>query len=223
IIFRDNLKELFSKMDFNYSVDVPVSDSGFAGKGNEIVSVKIQPYEKITCTLDCITEKLVVSGKGPLYIPAGCYDAYFSVRNLFTKGHTQDDAWTPYISDIVIENGITQLCEDNFENEGINSISIPKSVKKIEKGCFGTLADDEKSTLEVYYAGSKADWDKIKIGKYNEILTKGNIHFTENVSADNEMDENSSNTSYIVLGVSAVAVIVCAAAIVFVVKKKKNK
>lgn len=230
IIFRDNQKELFSKMDFNYSVNVPKSDSGFAGKGNEIVSVKIQPDEKITCTLDCITEQLVVSGNGPLYIPSNYYDAFFSVSRLFTVGTGQDDTWMPKIKDIVIENGITKLCEYNFDDI-YNSVVIPKSVTEIEENCFGEDWDDqeaienyreaENKKMDVYYEGSKEDWDKIKIGDLNGELINGNIHYNSDKINAYNIDKEPSNTVIIAVCISAV-VLIAAVAGTIVIKKKKN-
>ena len=224
IIIRDNQNELFSKLEFNYSVDVPKSDESLsANAGNEFETVEILPYKKISCTFNYITDELVISGEGSLYMPIYVYDTNCSVSRLFLSGYDEDNLKIAHIRDVVIENGITKLCEGNFEHEGLNSITIPKSIKKIEESCFGTLADDEKSTLEVFYEGTKEDWDKIKIGKWNEMLTKGNIHFSENASTDNEKADISQNTTYIALGISVAVVMISAATVVFVVKKKKNK
>lgn len=228
IKFRDNLKGLFDKMNFNYSVEVPESESGFEGKGNETVSVKIMPDKKITCTLDCITEKLVVSGKGNLYLSPESYDANFSVSSLFTRGYDQDDAWTPYISDIVIEDGITKLCEYNF-NSVYNSVVIPKSVTEIEENCFGSHSDNieavdniresDNKKMNVYYEGSAEEWSRIKIGDYNDDLVNANINC--GYSVNNEIGK-SSGTPVVVLTVSAVALF-CAATAIILTKKKKNK
>ncbi len=52
IIFRDNQNELFSKLEFRYSVDVPESDKSLSGNaGNEIETVKILPDKKYPASL----------------------------------------------------------------------------------------------------------------------------------------------------------------------------
>ena len=224
IIFRDNQKELFSEMNFNYSVDVPQSDSGFSGRGNEIVEVKTDSGLK--CKLNCITEELVVSGQGSLQISSGPYSDITTVSGLFRRGNGQDDTWTPYISDIVIEEGITKICENNFVGV-YNSVVIPKSVTKIEPNSFGSLNDNyresENKKMDVYYAGSEADWNKIEIGDMNDELINGNLHFAEeNAAAGNSM-EKSPYTVYIIAGALAAVLLIAVVFVLIVIKRKKNK
>ncbi|MDE5670833.1 MAG: hypothetical protein K2I14_05160, partial [Eubacterium sp.] len=220
IIFRDYQKELFSEMNFNYSVDVPQSDSDFSGRGNEIVEVKTDSGLK--CKLNCITEELVVSGRGSLQISSGPYSDFTTVSSLFRRGTGQDDTWTPYISDIVIEEGITKICENNFVGV-YNSVVIPKSVTKIEPNSFGSLNDSyresENKKMDVYYAGSEAEWNKIEIGDMNDELINGNLHFNfENVETGNAIKKSQ----YIIVGALAAVLLITTAVVLIVIGKKKN-
>lgn len=227
IIFSENQKEELSEMHFNYSVDVPKSTTGISGKGNEIRTEKLNerinlPNENISCTYNFITEDLEINGKGELKTD----NENRLLRSLmFTAGDPYDIDYVRLVTfkNVVINEGITKLCESNFEYEKINSIAIPVSVKEIEKNCFGGLIDEEKTNLEVYYAGSKEDWEKILIGENNEMLTKGNIHYENKVSAEHENNSNSQKTGIYIAIISVAAVLIIAAGVIFVIKKKKNK
>lgn len=109
---------------------------------------------------------------------------------MFYRGSDDNNCNIPRIRNIVIENGITKLCKNNF-TDVYNSVVIPKSVTEIEPNCFGNPDDNElyqkaidnyreseNKKMDVYYAGSKSDWDKIKIGDMNDELINGNHHFT---------------------------------------------
>ncbi len=162
------------------------------------------------------------------------YDFGYSVYGLFYRGSDDNNCNIPRIRNIVIENGITKLCKNNF-TDVYNSVVIPKSVTEIEPNCFGNPDDNElyqkaidnyreseNKKMDVYYAGSKSDWDKIKIGDMNDELINGNHHFTlENDETDNS-SEKSPDTVYMIAGVS-VAVFLIAVAVVIVIRKKKNK
>ena len=56
---------------------------------------------------------------------------------------------------------------------GMTSILIPNTVKSIGEGAF----DDCDSLTDVYFTGTEAEWNAIKIGRSNNYLTKAAIHF----------------------------------------------
>lgn len=222
----------FSKINIQYSVKVEKSATGFSGKGNEIKTEKLS--EDINCTYNYITEELVINGTGELRTNE---ENWQLCRLLFAAGNPYADDYTRFVSfkDVVINDGITKLCYGNFQYDNLESITIPKSVKIIEENCFGTLSTDENASVEVYYAGSAADWNKIEIGKYNEMLTKGKLHFADSltdisdtsestsvVSIDNEQIEQSNNVISMIVGASA-TVLLIAAAVVIVIRKNKNR
>ncbi len=222
----------FSKINIQYSVKVEKSATGFSGKGNEIKTEKLS--EDINCTYNYITEELVINGTGELRTNE---ENWQLCRLLFAAGNPYADDYTRFVSfkDVVINDGITKLCYGNFQYDNLESITIPKSVKIIEENCFGTLSADENASVEVYYAGSAADWNKIEIGKYNEMLTKGKLHFADSstdisdtsestsvVSIDNEQIEQSNNVISMIVGASA-TVLLIAAAVVIVIRKNKNR
>lgn len=223
----------FSKMNIQYSAPVEKSATGFSGKGNEIKTEKLS--ENISCTYNYITEELVVNGSGELKTNE---ENWQLSRLLFTAGDPYSDDYTRFVSfkDVVINEGVTKLCYGNFQYDTPESITIPKSVKIIEENCFGTLSADEDANIEIYYAGSAADWNQIEIGKYNEMLTKGKFHFadsskektgvlesTSNVPADDKQIKKTSNAVYIIAGVSGAVLLIAVASVLIVIGKKKNK
>lgn len=80
-----------------------------------------------------------------------------STRNLIPFG------WEPYSTEvdrIVVEPGVTSI-GDFSALKNVNRIYIPKTVTKIEAGCFPRA--DSKTTI--YYAGTEAQWNQIDIDK----------------------------------------------------------
>ena len=62
----------------------------------KLKSVKICRI-KISCKLDYITEDLVVSGKGPLFISEAVYDFGYSVYGLFYRGSDDNNCNIPVL------------------------------------------------------------------------------------------------------------------------------
>lgn len=79
------------------------------------------------------------------------------------------------LESIVIPNGVTTIEPDAFGFcESLVSITIPKSVTSIETAAFSL---DDMGIINVYYAGSKAEWEKINFGEHNEEILTAMVHF----------------------------------------------
>lgn len=84
---------------------------------------------------------------------------------------------------IEIPSGVTAIGEYAFKFTDLTSITIPKSVACIRNNAFyfcGKLED-------VYYGGTEAEWNSIKIADKNDSLTSAIIRFQ---SANTEGDVN---------------------------------
>lgn len=57
--------------------------------------------------------------------------------------------------------------------ETVKTVNIPKSLSYIASGIFS----GSKDLTDVYYDGTRSDWDKIEICENNEPLLRANIHF----------------------------------------------
>ncbi len=80
------------------------------------------------------------------------------------------------LTSITIPDSITSIEIDTFAGcTKLTSITIPDSVTSI--GNYAFLAC--YALVDVYYLGSKAQWDKINIGGHNENLINADIHYTE--------------------------------------------
>ena len=80
----------------------------------------------------------------------------------------------PYIKTVVIEEGVTKIGDYAFCTcENITSVTIARSVKNIGNNVFKNC----KELANVYYAGTKDDWDGVNIGNGNDYLTNATLHY----------------------------------------------
>ena len=78
------------------------------------------------------------------------------------------------LTSITIPDSVTSIGNHAFYNcTSLTSITIPDSVTSIDDSAFGLC----KRLIDVYYGGTKEQWNKITIGKENTI-TKGKFHFS---------------------------------------------
>ena len=78
------------------------------------------------------------------------------------------------LTGVTIPEGMKAIRESAFARcTGLRSVTIPKSVTTIEWGAFEAC----DALLDVYYAGSKADWERINIDEYNAPLIDAAIHY----------------------------------------------
>lgn len=72
-----------------------------------------------------------------------------------------------------IPEGVTCIGNEAFFGSKITAVSIPVSVQKIGRSAF----DNKDSLKNVYYAGSKSQWEQIDIHYYNSALNTATIHY----------------------------------------------
>ena len=76
------------------------------------------------------------------------------------------------LANVTIPSGVTTIQYSTFENSALKTVHIPKTVTHIYSSAFyGTRLTD------VYFGGSKAEWNKIIIDSGNEPLINATIHF----------------------------------------------
>lgn len=80
------------------------------------------------------------------------------------------------IKRVVIDDGLTSIGRGTFEMCHIlDSVTVPASITNIGKFAF----DSCDNLTDVYYGGTKEQWQKISIGEYNEPLLNATIHFAK--------------------------------------------
>lgn len=106
---------------------------------------------------------------------AGCY-SLTSITIPASVTSISDYAFhnCPSLTDITIPDGVTTIGDSAFcECTSLTSITIPDSVTTIGSSAF-YLCD---ALTDVYYTGSKEDWESISIYSENSALTNANIIF----------------------------------------------
>ncbi len=98
------------------------------------------------------------------------------------------------VTTATIKSGTMGLADKAFSGcKSLASVTIPDSMTSIGNDVFNSC----ESLKDVYYSGSKAQWDKIAIDEYNEDLLNATIHYGKHISADpiieNEIPTNCGN------------------------------
>ena len=77
------------------------------------------------------------------------------------------------LNELILAPGVTSIGGSAFRGcSALTRVTIPASVTSI-----GNVAFYNTGVTDVYYAGTEAQWKAIKIGEYNETLTKATIHY----------------------------------------------
>ena len=81
------------------------------------------------------------------------------------------------LTSITIPDGVTSIGDMDFGGcSGLTSITIPNSVTSIGDSAFYGCT----GLKDVYYTGSKDEWEAISIGEYNDRLLNATIHYNGN-------------------------------------------
>ena len=73
-----------------------------------------------------------------------------------------------------VGSGVIEIGEFAFfNNDGLTYIELPASLKKIDYAAF----DWCQSLTDVYYAGTRAQWNEIVIGDYNDAIINATVHY----------------------------------------------
>ena len=74
---------------------------------------------------------------------------------------------------VVLSKGITNIPDSSFLNAHFTNIYIPESIKTIRESAFS----NNYKLKNVYYGGTKTQWNSITINDYNTFLLDANINY----------------------------------------------
>lgn len=93
------------------------------------------------------------------------------------------------LTTVKIPSGITKIPKSMFGYcESLSSVTVPKSITEIEGSAFGYC----RKLKDVYYDGTKADWEKINIYSYeNSALINATKHYPTISVTEISLDKNN--------------------------------
>ena len=77
------------------------------------------------------------------------------------------------LTELTLGNSIISIGDYAFTNCGMTSLTLPTSVKNIGDHAFNSC----RALKDVYYKGSKAQWNKVSLGTGTDRLAKAKMHY----------------------------------------------
>ena len=139
-----------------------------------IIAEKVK-YVEIGAEVPFISKNIFRECKNLNTIAAFGNNSYYSKDNVLYSGDKSQIVTFPAAKtgDFDISDGVTKISDSAFYNSKITSVTIPEGMVEIADNAFyGCTA-----LTDVYYDGTKSQWNKIKIGEGNESLKNAEIHY----------------------------------------------
>ena len=115
--------------------------------------------------------KLILTGNGNMF------DYDYSYINIAI--HAKPAGWYParaVIEKAIVSDGVNSIGDSAFAYlRRMETVVIPKSVTSIGEGAFYGC----KSLTDIYYGGTKEDWQQVYIGKENKVFSNVTVHIKE--------------------------------------------
>lgn len=173
----------------------PVHLLPWASGCNETVGLAFQSNGDGTCQVSgigsCTDTDIVI----PLASPDG--DSVTGIGNEAFFKHAN-------ITSVTISDGVTSIGKGAFYYcTSLTSIVIPDSVTSIGDAAFTRY----KPLTDVYYTGSKTEWNNISIGSDNESLINATIHYDyadDFMSVNDRLGDISTALNNIILQTKAI-------------------
>ena len=201
----------------------------------ELKAAKIREGVEVIATAafyGCSSIKEIVVPESILEIWEYAFYECDSLEKLTFKGWVNTDE-VPLVNGELKElafHGYLSVLGNSFNECVIDTIILPKSLESIGENSFPNIG----SVKNVKYEGSKKDWEKIEIGRYNNGLQKAK--FTYNYNAENKADDSvvengertrgggvDDGTVLIIIGAFVALIVIVVIVAVATSKKKARK
>ncbi len=173
---------LFSK-DRTELIAYPCARTGSYTIPDGVTRIKAEAFSTCSLTRVTVPDGLTDIAAGAFgcsenlrEIIAGAGNASFSSRDgvLFSKDGLELIAYPDGKSDsYAIPDGVTGIGTYAFACRNLTSLAMPDSITNISDAAFQVCL----GLTDVYYSGSKAQWNSIIIGEDNYYLVTSNIHY----------------------------------------------
>ena len=110
-----------------------------------------------------------------IYYPEGKSDAVYDVPA--TVQEVWYDAFSQsQVKSVLFHEGLTTLCGSAFDGcENLESIALPVSLETVQNHTFPDFSNS--IIIDVYYAGSRSQWNDVLIENYNQMLDNATMHY----------------------------------------------
>lgn len=136
---------------------------------SKLTNIQVDVNNRAYCTVDGV---LFNKDKTILLQHPGGKDGSYKIPDGVNTIGSRAFAWSYKLENVILPDSVNTIKEGAFWESGLHSITIGTGVNRIEKTAFSNL-----HLYDVYYRGSKEQWDNIYIEEGNTDLTSATIHY----------------------------------------------
>ncbi len=140
-----------------------------------LANIEISSNNKNYFSVDGVLFEKTENGAPSMLVwyPAGKSSDNYTIPENVTIVDYGAFAYCKKLNSVIIPDGVTTIWPYAFDHSSLTSITISDSVTTVANNAFQGCY----SLSDVYYTGSKSEWNSISISLYNECLTNATIHF----------------------------------------------
>lgn len=182
--------------DFEIPSSIVVTQKISDGQGNSFFSTRLYPVTVIgdNAFYECSKLANLSIPNGVTTIGNRAFNSCYMLKNIAIPDSVTtigDNAFGSCyaLKNISLGNGVTTIGNGAFATYSeLSNITIPASVTKIGDNAFGGNA-----LTDVYYKGTKEQWETIEIGENNDWVNTATIHYNQELATEDYVNNNFAN------------------------------